>query len=163
MGIALRKAEPSDREAVRRLYRACVELGDTCWYEEYPNDAVIDEDIAMGALYLYGGGTEALGAVSLLPFDDVEEIGLAFRFADRPCVLCRLCVAPSRRHKGEGRGLLEAAERKAAGLGYRAVHLLCDKRNASANRLYRVAGYREAGEAGMYGLCFLAYEKQLAE
>lgn len=159
--ITLRKAEKTDRDAVLALYRACAGLDTCCWNEEYPDAGTLEEDLARGALYVWMEDGALAGAASLLDFDDVEEAGLPFRFTQRPCVLCRLCVTPARQGGGEGRRLLSAAERKARSLGYGAVHLLCDERQESANRLYRSAGYTAVGRIALYGLSFNAYEKLL--
>ncbi len=57
--------------------------------------------------------------------------------------------------------MLSLAERQAATLGARAVHLLCDVRNQSALALYQHAGYRRVCDAHLYGDHFWVHEKLL--
>ena len=156
------QATPEDAAEALRLLRACVEMGCGCWNDDYPNAEVVAEDIAQKALYLWRDQVEVIGAVSLLAFDDVEEQGLPFRFTDKPCVLCRLCVAPSLQGRGYGRAALFAAEKLAAELGYQAVHLMCDTHNEVAQKLYCNADYAALGEVALYGLVFTVFEKPIA-
>lgn len=157
----LRPATRADAEDVLRLYRSCIGVGDCLWREEYPDREDIDADLDGGWLYLWRRDGALMGAVSLLPDDDMEHLALPFRFDGKPCVLCRLCVRPSEQSHGLGAVMLAACERQAAALGYGVVHLLVDLRQHTARRLYDRDGYREVAQVSLYGHEFTAMEKRL--
>ena len=143
------------------LYRACAALPHSCWNELYPSEDICEDDLKNGLLYVSDGPDGPCAAVSLLPWDDVEDEGLPFAPARKPCVMGRLCLTPPRHGKGEGRALLAMAEDEARALGYDAMHLLCDVENHPATAMYLSAGYLPVGKAVMYGHTYEAFEKKL--
>jgi GNAT superfamily N-acetyltransferase len=64
---------------------------------------------------------------------------------DRACEIKRMYVVPDVRGRGVGRELLTALENAARELGYRMVRLDTGPRQASAERMYREAGYDPIG------------------
>ncbi len=153
----MKKATFDDLAYVTGLYRRCAVQPNSCWGEEYPNEEIAREDIENGWLYLWG----EKGAATLLEWDDLEDMNLGFRHTIRPCVLCRLCLAPEHQGRGEGKKLLGAAEQQAKQLGYQCMHLLVDAENPAANRLYQGAGYAYVATVELYGCTFHAMEKRL--
>ncbi len=74
---------------------------------------------------------------------------LSRRAADEAEILS-VAVSPREQGRGVGRDLLTAHLRNLAGLGIRAVYLEVDEANAAARRLYRRAGFIEAGRRPAY-------------
>ncbi len=164
LAIQLRRAASGDAEAVWALYRACMrDSRVTCWYDGYPTRDILELDLENGWLYVYEDGGAIIGAVSLLPTDDLEEMSLPFECPENPCVLARLCLSPERQGRGEAAVLLRMAERHAAREGHPAVHLLCDQENPAARRLYDRAGYHAVADVALYGGRFHAFEKKAAQ
>ena len=64
------------------------------------------------------------------------------RLGDGVCEVKRMFVVPEARGRGHGRRLLEALERVARDLGYRAARLDTAQSMTTAMALYRSAGYR---------------------
>jgi len=153
----MQKATLNDLGHIMSLYRACAALPTSCWDEDYPTAELAQSDIEQGVLYLL----EDYGAVTLLEWDDLEEMGLGFEYTEKPCVLCRLCLHPDHQGKGEGKRILALAEQQARELGYQSMHLLVDVDNPIARRLYDSAGYRRVNEVELYGCVFDAMEKRL--
>jgi len=74
------------------------------------------------------------------------------RMAADEAEILSVAIAPSWRGRGLARPLLDLHLRRLAGLGVRAVFLEVDEGNAPARRLYRRAGFSEAGRRqGYYG------------
>jgi GNAT superfamily N-acetyltransferase len=83
------------------------------------------------------------GAYVIVREDDRTVAGGGIRrLADGVCELKRMFVVPDARGRGHGRRLLEALERTARDLGYRAVRLDTATSMTTAMALYRSAGYR---------------------
>ena len=151
----------ADKEAVLALYRACAAKIDSCWTEEYPNEEFLCIDIDNRWLYVAQNDIEIVGTVSLMPTDDIEDIGLPFSGSENVCVLTRLCVSPELQGHGNGAALLALAEYQACQNDARWMHLLCDQLNRKAMALYLRSGYTEVGRPTLYGCDFIAYEKRL--
>ena len=153
----MKQATMADLSHVLKLYRACAAQDNSCWDDDYPSEDIARSDIEGGLLYLYGD----CGAATLLEWDDLEEQDLGFILPGKPCVLCRICLAPDHQGRGEGKLLLAQAEQQARELGYEVMHLLVDVDNPIARRLYDRAGYRCAGRTELYDCVFDAMEKKL--
>lgn len=91
----------------------------------------------------------------LVPPDPVDEVpdlygfALARRAADE-CELLSLAVAPSQRHAGLGRRLLDAVIVRAGAEGCTSIFLEVAEDNAVAQRLYRAVGFRAVGRRPGY-------------
>ena len=162
--ITLIKGRPGDEERLLALYRACakrgMETGSSHWNEYYPDGEIAAQDILDGAVYLALSGDTLAGAVSILKTDDVEQMGLPFRYHNA-FVLARLCAAPELQGRNVGSRILDLAHARAKGLGYEACHLLCAESSPVANALYQSRGYLEIARVHEYGHDFIAYEKRL--
>jgi len=72
------------------------------------------------------------------------------RLAAGEAEILSIAVAASHRGKGLARALLHLHLRRLAGLGVRTVFLEVDENNTAARRLYRRAGFQEAGRRPGY-------------
>lgn len=158
----VRLAVEGDQSPVMDLYRACSAADPSAgWNEYYPNDEILMEDIGEQSLFLYESEKELIGVFTLHATDEIEEMDLAYRYQDNPCIISRLCISPSMQGRGFGKILLEAAENHARAQGHHCIHLLCDVINLKANRLYQMAGYEHVCEAALYGNRYNVLEKSL--
>ncbi len=64
------------------------------------------------------------------------------QLSEEACEIKRMYVVPDARGRGLGRALLEGLETEAKRLGYRIARLDTGPRQPSAERMYRLAGYR---------------------
>jgi len=157
----LERATAADYGAVWALWRACAADGRSLWNEDYPTEDFLRFDMDHGYLYVLYGESGLVGSASLLPPVDLEEQGYPFAETEQIAVLTRLCVQPQLQGRGNGAALLALVEYLAAQRGARALHFLCDVRNAPALALYARAGYRNVCTATLYGETFSVQEKQL--
>lgn len=140
--IALRRYEPGDREAVRRLHDEALNdvgahLGDGPW------DGDLD---AVESVYLQDGGEFLVGVLEAR----VVAMGALRRDSEGRAWITRMRVCPRLQGRGVGQTLLDALHRRAAELGYGTLHLDTTVQQTAARRLYEKNGYRETGR-GMVG------------
>ncbi|HEV2093345.1 MAG TPA: GNAT family N-acetyltransferase [Rubrobacter sp.] len=140
--IALRRYEPGDREAVRRLHDEALNdvgahLGDGPW------DGDLD---AVESVYLQDGGEFLVGVLEA----SVVAMGALRRDSEGRAWITRMRVCPRLQGRGVGQTLLDALHRRAAELGYGTLHLDTTVQQTAARRLYEKNGYRETGR-GMVG------------
>ncbi len=150
--IAIRRYEPADREAVRRvhdeaLHDAGAHLGDGGW------DGDLD---AVESVYLENGGEFLVGVIE----GEIVAMGALRRDADGRAWITRMRVSPSLQGRGIGQTLLDALHRRAAELGYGSLHLDTTVGQVAAQRLYEKNGYREVGRGTVGPFRCLYYERK---
>ncbi len=158
-----RLATVADENEVWALWRACAADDRCLWNDDYPTPDFLHSDLNHGWLYVMLSEGRLQGAVTLMPTDDLEDLGLPFAETEKVAVMTRLCVWPALQGQGYGRRLLALTERHAAAGGAKAMHMLCDVRNAPALALYRRAGYRQVSDARLYGDHFFVLERVFSD
>ena len=164
---SVRKGTGSDLPAVLSLVRVCiadmVRRGIDQWDEIYPARANFEADLSSGSLHVaYAKEGVLAGVFTLNGTQDPEYAMVAWSFLEEPvAVVHRLMVDPRFQGRGVARGLMTAAERLAAGLGFAVVRLDAFSLNPRALQLYRGLGYREAGEVVFRKGVFRCFEKRL--
>jgi GNAT superfamily N-acetyltransferase len=109
------------------------------------------DDLDIDAAGMPAAGPQELGpprGTFLVGFDaDAKAIccGGIKGLEDGACEIKRMYVLPEQRGRGVGRELLSTLEDAARGLGYEVARLDTGPRQAYAERMYRVAGYRPIG------------------
>ena len=97
-----------------------------------------------------------LGAVSIIVRNELDE--LPFWRCRSARELARVVVAPE--HRGEGIAVKMVTE--VSGLlrsqGVPAIHLLAAQANPPAQQVYRRCGFRQMGQAFLFGHDYLAFE-----
>ena len=154
-------AAETDKADVWALWCACAADPRSCWNEAYPTEAILKTDLLNGWLYVFREDDRLIGSSTLMETDDLERCGFPFAETEAISVLTRLCVQPALQKQGYGSLLLTHTEDQAVRKGARAIHLLCDVRNAAALALYARGGYRRVCEAHLYGDHFFVHEKLL--
>ena len=154
-------AAETDKADVWALWRACAADPNSCWNEAYPTEAILHIDLLNEWLYIMREEGRLIGSSTLMETDDLERCGFPFAETEAIAVLTRLCIQPALQRQGYGSLLLTHTENRATKKGARAIHLLCDVRNAAALALYARGGYRRVCEAHLYGDHFFVHEKLL--
>lgn len=161
--LVFSRAAQQDAAEIAALYRrVAAQSGEglSGWNEEYPTREFVDADLKEGAVYVARRGEAIVAAVSRLDGDDLDELPVAYT-PGRSCVMNRLCVEPSLRRGGLGRRLTEYACAAARAEGYITERHLCLCGNIPANLLHEAMGCRRLGEARLYDLDFIVYERVL--
>lgn len=150
--VSIRRYEPDDREAVRRLHDEALNdvgahLGDGYW------DADLD---AIESVYLRDGGEFLVGVLE----GRVVAMGALRRDPDGRAWITRMRVAPRLQGRGIGQTLLDGLHRRAAELGYETLHLDTTVGQTAARRLYEKNGYTETGRGTVGPFECLYYERK---
>jgi ribosomal protein S18 acetylase RimI-like enzyme len=166
--LTIRRATPADLPAVVALVQAVVPLmnaaGNYQWTSEYPNEAVFQQDIALGQLWVAERAGIILGIAAITQDQDPEYADADWDAAEPAVVTHRLAVSPAAQGLGVAQALLAEAEAEARRLGLRTLRVDTNSENAATQRLFPKLGYRFAGEIKLAfrpGLRFFCYEKQL--
>ena len=154
--MEFRKAAKEELETVHALYRRVAGRDFCVWDEDYPGWQEIREDFEAGTLYVMVQEETLLGAVSIIVRNELDELPFWRCRAARE--LARVVVAPE--HRGEGIAVKMVTE--VSGLlrsqGVPAIHLLAAQANPPAQQVYRRCGFRQMGQAFLFGHDYLAFE-----
>ena len=155
--MKLRKANENDFLSVLSLYKSAIGTEGCVWDENYPSESEINADIAAGTLYVYTDGEEIVGAVSVLPENELDGLP-EWKVTSGHCEIARVVISRGRRGEGLAGGMLTELTELLRGQGVKAVHLLAAKNNPPALALYRRLGFAFYGEVFMFGHDYLMAE-----
>lgn len=158
--LHFRTAREADADAVLALYRSAVGRPFCAWDESYPGREEIQADIASGGLYLLEDGSEIVGAVSVVPENELDGLP-CWRQTQNAREIARVVVRPSRQGQGLSETLVSLALDVLRRSGCPAVHLAVAGGNLPARRLYARLGFAVVGENDMYDCHFYLCEKPL--
>jgi GNAT superfamily N-acetyltransferase len=149
--LHIRRYEPSDKRAVRRLHDDALNevgahLGPGTWDDDL-------DDIE--GVYLESGGEFLVGILER----EVVAIGALKRVSSNAAEVKRMRVRPGLQGRGYGQAILDALHRSAAGLGYTTLHLDTTVHQRVARRLYLKNGYREVGRGSVGPFDCIYYER----
>ncbi len=154
-------AGADDTDHVLALYRS-VSGGDFCtWNEFYPGFREITADYASGNLFVLRDDGRIIGAISIVPENELDELDFWRRKEGKIAEIARVAIAPGYQGKGLALHMVYEIEKILMSRDYCAVHLLAALTNIPACRTYQKAGYQRLGECDMYGHRFCVYEKSL--
>ena len=137
----IRRYEPGDKRAVRRLHNEALNevgahLGSGPWDDDL-------DDIE--GVYLEPGGEFLVGELE----GEVVAMGAIKRVSPDAAEVKRMRVRPGLQGRGYGQAMLDFLHRSAAGLGYTTLHLDTTVQQRAARRLYLKNGYREVGRGSV--------------
>ena len=147
----IRRYEPGDKRAVRRLHGDALNevgahLGTGPWDED------LDE---IEGVYLESGGEFLVGVLK----GEVVAMGAIKRVSPDVAEVRRMRVRPGLQGRGYGQAMLDALHRRAARLGYTALLLDTTVQQRVARRLCLKNGYREVGRGSIGPFECVFYER----
>ena len=157
--IVLAKAE--DREELLSLYHAQIGREGCPWTEEYPSNETIDYDLSRDALYVVKSDGIICGAISIEVDEDVNALTCWNKALEPEAEFARIAVLPNSQKKGIGRIMLEFLAKELKRQGFNGIHIVVNKHNFKALKLYDSFGFKNVGECFMYDQDFYCYEKEL--
>ena len=161
--VIFREATAADLDGVEALYRSCTAFspthGNDNWSEEYPNRAFAEEDLLNHGLFVLSHSDEIIGAISLVPQDDWDE--LPVWQGETSCNLSRLGIKPQLQGLHLAQRMMEEISRVAKARGFRSTRHGSLITNVASNRLYERMGYHNRGRATMYGHEYWCFERLL--
>ncbi|MCM1567824.1 MAG: GNAT family N-acetyltransferase [Roseburia sp.] len=150
-------------EEVRRLYGSVIGTEGCVWNENYPNVALLREDIQKGDLY--GIRNERGQLVAAIAKDRDKEVDALSCWSPElspAAELARLAVAVEYQNQGMARTLLRQGMKLMAQRGYKGIHFLVAVKNKRALHSYHALGFTAVGETDMFGEHYLCYEKKIS-
>lgn len=160
MDISFQKAKECDLERLLAVCREAAQAPYSTWGKDYPNDAILRQDIAAGTLYLIRidgkvGGIIAAG-------ENGELDGLPWDGAHcRPCEIARFGLALEMQGKGLARKILREAEKMCIQQGFDTIRLIASKGQPVVKKIYEGEGFCNFGEAHLFGHDFVCYQKRI--
>ena len=158
-------AEPGDFDEIYTLCRSAAKGSvSTEWGDDYPNRAIIENDLKTGGLYKFIHKGKIISIMKFRPWSDYikgeEDTDIDTWDPDihNPCALGRFCVSPEYMGHGLGRKFLWASVYKAKDMGYDGVFFHAAKGDYVATHLYDSMGFHRAGEVHCYDMDFVCYE-----
>lgn len=158
--MIFRKAEDNEAEMIMALYRAVIGKPFCTWNESYPGKAEIEEDLAAGALYVLEEDKAVIGAISIVPVNELDELD-CWKIRENAREFARVVLRPDQQHKGLSVYLVESIIQELKKQQTAAVHIAVAKENIPARKLYQKTGFDFCGEADMFGHSFFLCEKEL--
>ena len=158
--MIFRKARKDEAGAVSALYGAVVGTPFCTWDDTYPGETEIREDLACGTLYVLEDENELIGAVSIVPRNEIGYFD-CWKTKENAREFARVVLRPDRQHNGLSVCLVEGVLKELEKQRAAAVHIAVAKENIPAQRLYRKMGFDFCGEADMWGHSFFLCEKTL--
>ncbi len=148
--MIFKMARECDAAAVLALYKSVLGEPFCVWNDEYPTEAEIAGDLETGGLYLLCEGGEIVGALSLVPENEMDEQE-AWQIKKGAREIARVVVSKQHRGRGLARKMVESIKPVLRESGVPAIHLSVAKSNLPAAASYRAAGFATVGEAHMWG------------
>ena len=156
-------ADPSDAEAILKLYRSHLGREFCAWTDNYPSAETINFDLSRNALFCLKTktGHDLAGVIS---FDAVPETDLLPCWADslKPSVeFARVAVSLKYQGCGISGKLFSCASLEAKKRGFRGVRYLVAKTNRIALHAYRKLRFPTVGEYMYHGVEYWCCEKEI--
>ena len=163
------KATSADLRAVCALYEsvcnAMQAAGNDQWrWGEYPNEAMLQQSLDAGTLYIAREDDALLCAVTIDTHFDPEYDGVNWLFGVKPGAVHRLAIAVDQQGKGLGAAAVEAVCEVLRQQGCDALRIDTYCENIAAQKLYENRiGMRKAGEVTFFHRenPFICYEKAI--
>lgn len=156
----LRPAKKEELPEILKMYRSVIGKPGCNWSISYPNEATLHEDFRTGNLYVLWRGSNMIGAGSIVPKNELDDLDL-WQYHKDARELARIVIKPEFQSKGYGKHLVKKLCYKLNEKGHTAVHLLVSTENHHALNLYREAGFHCIGQCERYDHTYYAFEKKL--
>ena len=160
MQTVFRNARADEAEAVYALYRSVIGTRFCAWDETYPGLFEIRRDLAAGALFVLEEEGRIIGAISLAPENELDELS-CWSAGEKAGEFARVVICPERQGKQLARLLVSHILEEMKRRGYRWAHISVASENIPAQKTYGHFGFTAVGQEEMWGHCFYLYELPL--
>ncbi|MBO4310421.1 MAG: GNAT family N-acetyltransferase [Lachnospiraceae bacterium] len=154
-------AKEGDRKELLDLYHAQLGREGCPWSEEYPSDFTINFDLSRNALFVLKTEGKIAGAVSIEEDEEVNKLPFWNKELEPEAEFARIAVLPEMQGRGIAKIMLKYIDDELRKRGFKGIHILVNRYNLKAVRLYDSFGYKNVGEIHMYEQDFFCYEKEL--
>ena len=160
-GFKIVMAADRDREELLSLYRSQIGREGCPWTLEYPSEETIDFDLSRDALYVLKAEGKIVGAVSIEEDEEVNRLPFWNKKLEPEAEFARIAVRPDMQGKGIGKIMLRFLFDEFKKRNFHGVHIIVNRYNSRALRLYDSFNFKNVGECHMYNQDFYCYEMEL--
>ena len=164
-----RKATTTDIKAIMTMIKAVVPLmiasGNNQWDDAYPNEAVFEQDVMLGQLWIAEIDGEIAGVAAITTAQEPEYAQVGWDINQKAIVIHRLAVNPKFQGKGVAVSLMQQAEKVAIQNQIDCLRVDTNSMNKATQKLFPKLGYVFVGEITLEfrpGLIFYCYQKHIA-
>ena len=150
-----------DREELLALYKSQVGREGCPWTDEYPSNETIDFDLSRNALFVMKSEGKIIGAISIDEDEEVNTLPCWNRELEPEAEFSRIAVSPDMQGQGIGKILVKFLLDELKKRGFKGVHIIVNRYNPKALRLYDSFDFKNVGECSMYNQDFFCYELDL--
>ncbi|NLB89982.1 MAG: GNAT family N-acetyltransferase [Clostridiales bacterium] len=148
--IDFQKGKEADFARVCALYQKGIAHMEAQGLEQwswgiYPNETLIQEDLAKEESFLLFVKGELAGVFVLNDYQDPEYLSVPWQYGLRPLMMHRLMIDPDLQKQGLGKAVMDWIFSYGKEQGYDSIRLDTYSQNLGALALYRKMGYRESG------------------
>ena len=161
MEYTIASACEDDREELLALYKSQVGREGCPWTDEYPSNETIDFDLSRDALYVLKTDGKIVGAISIEEDEEVNKIPYWNRELEPEAEFARIAVSPDMQGQGIGKILVKFLIDELKQKGFKGIHIIVNRYNPKALRLYDSFDFKNVGECSMYNQDFFCYELDL--
>lgn len=154
-----RIATQEDAAQVLSLYESAKGGAFCVWNESYPSMTEIRQDLETGNLYVMTDGSKVIGAISVVPENELDEFACWSCKTGRE--IARVVIDKACRGHGLSFEMVQSIVPILRQNGCKAIHLSVVKSNIPAYKTYTKAGFTIVGEAQMYGNDYYLMEKAI--
>ncbi len=158
MEYTIASACEDDREELLALYKSQVGREGCPWTDEYPSNETIDFDLSRDALYVLKTDGKIVGAISIEEDEEVNKIPYWNRELEPEAEFARIAVSPDMQGQGIGKILVKFLLDELKKKGFKGIHIIVNRYNPKALRLYDSFEFKNVGECSMYNQDFFCYE-----
>ena len=150
-GFIFRKAEAADMPELLRVAgearRYIAAQGIDQWQDGYPGADVLEQDIALGQLYVFADGARlaAMAVLSLLPEPVYDGIEGAWRCAGPYLTIHRMAIDDAHRGGGLAAAIVARAEALARDAHLSSLRADTHEGNRAMNRFLQKQGFERCG------------------
>lgn len=150
-------AEEQDKNIVNELYISVRNTPFCVWDEYYPTMEEIDNDLNANTLYIIKENDMVLGAVSVNPINEMDEIS-QFTKTSNPCEIARVVVNKNYQSKKIGEFMIKEIIKELKNKSFDSIRLAVEINHIPAIKLYEKCGFNRIGEHFMYEHHYYLYE-----
>ena len=151
-------AKEEDRAGLLALYKSQVGREGCPWTDEYPSNETIDFDLSRDALYVLKTDGKIVGAISIEEDEEVNKIPYWNSELEPEAEFARIAVSPDMQGQGIGKILVKFLIDELKKKGFKGIHIIVNRYNPKALRLYDSFEFKNVGECSMYNQDFFCYE-----
>ena len=148
-------AKEEDRKGLLSLYKSQVGREGCPWTDEYPSNETIDFDLSRDALYVLKTDGKIVGAISI---EEDEEVNKIPYWNSELEPEAEFAVSPDMQGQGIGKILVKFLIDELKKKGFKGIHIIVNRYNPKALRLYDSFEFKNVGECSMYNQDFFCYE-----